>query len=47
MSADEDTEFLGIKLLLDKVVQPDPYLWIIMGDFNSHSPSCGYDDLDY
>ena len=47
MSADEDTEFLGIKLLLDKVVQPDPYLWIIMGDFNSHSPSWGYDDLGH
>ena len=65
-SEDEDTEVLGIKLLLDKnpltiynlypppnkqlrpqVFQSDPDRWIIMGDFNSHSPSWGYDDLDH
>ena len=65
-SESEDTEVLGIKLLLDKnpltiynlypppnkqlrpqVFQSDPDRWIIMGDFNSHSPNWGYDDLDH
>ena len=65
-SEDEETEVLGIKLLLDKnphtiynlysplnkqlrpqVFQPGPDRWIIMGDFNSHSPRWGYDDLDH
>ena len=27
-------------------IQPEGERWIIMGDFNSHSPSCGYLDLD-
>ena len=28
------------------LIQPSTENWIIMGDFNSHSPSWGYDDLD-
>ena len=28
------------------LIQPTTENWIIMGDFNSHSPSWGYDDLD-
>ena len=27
-------------------IQPEEERWIIMGDFNSHSPSWGYPDLD-
>ena len=27
-------------------IQPEEARWIIMGDFNSHSPSWGYPDLD-
>ena len=65
-SENEDTEVIGIKLLLDRnpltiytlysppntqlrlqVFQPDSDRWIIMGDFNSHSPRWGYDDLDH
>mgnify|MGYP002280283827 FL=1 len=32
---------------LRPVFQPDPDRWIIMGDFNSHSPIWGYDDLNH
>ena len=28
------------------LIQPTTEIWIIMGDFNSHSPSWGYDELD-
>ena len=64
-SGDEDTEVLGIKLILEgnplsiynlyspppkalrlHAIQPEEERWIIMGDFNSHSPSWGYPDLD-
>ena len=64
-SRDEDTEVLGIKLILEgnplsiynlyspppkalrlHAIQPEEERWIIMGDFNSHSPSWGYPDLD-
>ena len=63
--ADLDTEFLGVKLVLqdepvtvfniysppDKQIQLDSILvdthsWIVTGDFNSHSPSWGYQDLN-
>ena len=64
-SGDEDTEVLGIKLILEgnplsiynlyspppkalrlHAIKPEEERWIIMGDFNSHSPSWGYPDLD-
>ena len=64
-SGDENTEVLGIKLILEgnplsiynlyspppkalrlHAIQPEEERWIIMGDFNSHSPSWGYPDLD-
>ena len=64
-SGDEDTEVLGIKLILEgnplsiynlyspppkalrlHAIQPEEERWILMGDFNSYSPSWGYPDLD-
>ena len=64
-SGDNDTEFLGVELILPKqniqvfniysppdkpiamnLIQPTTQDWITMGDFNSHSPSWGYEDLD-
>lgn len=64
-SADGDTEFIGIELILpDKSIQlfniysppdknislhsiqPNTTHWLAMGDFNSHSPSWGYNEMD-
>ena len=64
-SAHDDTEILGIKVLMGKTPltiinlysSPNKPLqlhevptsldhWLVLGDFNSHSPSWGYSDLD-